>query len=73
MNIVEKLHELSMKEPSELDKEIEKAELEYKEIFGDNNYTLLFTDDEKYLKNLRECIKYKIPYDDLHVGKGQII
>lgn len=66
MDIVEKLHRLSMMENNELDNEIEKAELEYKEIFGDNDYTNIFDDDETYLRKLRECIKFKISYNDLH-------
>ncbi len=62
----EHLEKLKNREPTELEKEIENAELEYKEIFGDNNYTNVFEDDETYLKNLKECIKYKIRYNKLH-------
>ena len=51
MDIVEKLHELSKIENFELDNEIEKAEQKYKEIFGNNDYTNVFDDDETYLKN----------------------
>ena len=69
MDIVEKLHELAMKENTELENEIEKAELEYKEIFGDNDYTSVFDDDETYLRKLKECIKLGISYDDMYVGK----
>lgn len=69
MDIVEIIHELAMQEPTELQKEIEKAELEYKEIFGDNNYTNIFDDDETYLRKLKDCIKYKTAYNDWYENK----
>lgn len=69
MDIVEKLHKLSKMENTELDNEIEKAEQEYKEIFGNNDYTNVFDDDETYLKKLKECIKTRISYDDMYTGK----
>lgn len=69
MDIIEKLHNLSTQEKTNLDNEIEKAELEYKEIFGNNDYTNVFDDDETYLKKLRECIKIRKTYDEVYVDK----
>lgn len=66
MDIIEKLNKLSKKENTELDNQIEKAEQEYKKIFGNNDYTNIFDDDETYLKKLKECIKLRISYDELY-------
>jgi hypothetical protein len=66
MDIVEKLNKLSKKKNTELDNQIEKLEQEYKKIFGNNDYTNIFDDDETYLKKLKECIEFGISYDELY-------
>ncbi len=66
MDIVEKLNKLSKKKNTELDNQIEKSEQEYKKIFGNNDYTNIFDDDETYLKKLKECIELGISYDELY-------
>lgn len=66
MDIVEKLNKLSKKKNTELDNQIEKLEQEYKKIFGNNDYTNIFDDDETYLKKLKECIELGISYDELY-------
>lgn len=66
MDIVEKLNKLSKKKNTELDNQIEKSEQEYKKIFGNNDYTNIFDDDEIYLKKLKKCIELGISYDELY-------
>lgn len=68
MNFIQKLNELSKIENTELENEIEKAEQEYKKIFGNNDYTNVFDDDATYLEKLKKCIELKISYDSLYTG-----
>lgn len=68
MNFIQKLNELSKIENTELKNEIEKAEQEYKKIFGNNDYTNVFDDDATYLEKLKKCIELKISYDSLYTG-----
>lgn len=68
MDIVEHLHELAHKEPSETQKLLDKTLLEYEEKFGNTDITTVFDDDEEIIKKLKTCIELGIEYDDLYVG-----
>lgn len=69
MDIIEKIHELAEQEPTEIQKRLDDAFEQYKNKFGNLDFTTALEDNEEILiKKIEQCIKSNIEFDELYLG-----